>query len=119
MIGFGLVNLHQVLLYHFQVLGIPVLEVLHFIGVLLVEFEFQVIICVQNSVHVLLCLLLRLKKRLLSSIKFILKSLHLFFKNSVFSLQESFVLAHHVDFSSQGFCSAVYFKFLILKLLKL
>ena len=54
MLSFGFIDINEVVLDHFEVFGVALLQILNLIGVLLIKLELKVIIRVEQPVHVLL-----------------------------------------------------------------
>ena len=114
--GFGLVNIHQILLDHFEILGVSSLQILDLRGVLLVELHFEIVVGVQHTIHVLFSLLLGFQERLLSSVKLVIKSLDLVHQSSILTLQEVLILREQIDLAAKLLRSSLDFVLSVLKL---
>lgn len=81
------------------------LELFNFRGVLLVKLRLQIVVRVEHSLHVLVCLPLGLQQSLLSSVELVLESLDLVLQLGSFSCEEVLILRKHVYFSPERLAS--------------
>jgi len=116
---FCLIDIDQVLFDHFKILCISSLEVLDLSGILLIKLHFEIIVGVQDAIHVLFGLFLSFKERLLSAIKLIIQSLHLVHQSTILTLQKVLVLRKEINLTAELLGPSLDFILAILKLDKL
>lgn len=117
--SFCLINIDQVLFDHLKILCISSLEVLDLSGVLLIKLHFEIIVGVQDAIHVLFGLFLSFKERLLSTIKLVVKSLHLVHQSAILTLQIVLILRKEIDFTAELLSPSLDLILAILKLQEL
>jgi hypothetical protein len=83
---------------------------------LLIKLHFEIIVGVQDAIHVLFGLFLSFKERLLSAIKLIIQSLHLVHQSTILTLQKVLVLSKEINLTAELLSPSLDFILAILKL---
>jgi len=115
----ALVDVNEVVLGHLEFFGLAVLQILDLVGVLVFKLRFDVIVGIQDSVHVLFSLLFGVKEALFKSVDLVIHALDLVFEICVLAVEEGFVLLQQVDLAAEAFIASFDFVLGLLKLRKL
>jgi len=115
----ALVDVNEVVLGHLEFFGLAVLQILDLVGVLVFKLRFDVIVGIQDSVHVLFSLLFGVKEALFESVDLVIHALDLVFEICVLAVEEGFVLLQQVDLAAEAFIASFDFVLGLLKLRKL
>lgn len=92
----------QVLFHMGQLFGLAVFELLHFFGVLEFKLRFNIVVCGEDTIHVLFSLLLSLKEAQLGPVKLILETRNFVLQVSVLTGEEILVLIKKVNLASKA-----------------
>ena len=100
MVSLGFIDVDEVVLHHLEIFGVSGFQVLYLFSVLLVKFGLDVIIGIQDSVHILISLFLGFQEAEFGPVELVLESSDALFVGGIHPLEKALVLSQDVDFSS-------------------